>query len=326
LSQLSRSQRRALERAARTRREPAPWIRPRIAIAGVVMAGLAAWFVWRWIGNPDPIREGSPAWAPDSRRLAYYAEQPDGHADLFVRERDGRHVVQLTRTPADEGGPSWSPDGTQIAFDSDRDGNFEIYAMPAAPDAAARRLTSHPGRDLAPAWSPDGRTIAFMSDRDSRPEFDIFLMDADGSNVRRLTPAPSAWFPQFSPDGTRLAFHLGRDVHVLDIATRQVRRLTTDPQNGMYPTWNPDGTQLAFMTWRGGPTEIFTMGVDGSEQARLVGMPSGSAIDPRWSPDGRHIAFVSVPEESVQASQHEFQQRVIYVIELATGRMRRLHR
>jgi Tol biopolymer transport system component len=325
LSQISRSQRRALERAARKRREPAPWIRPRIAIAGIVMAGLAVWFVWRWIENPDPIREGAPAWAPDGRRIAFYSEQSDGKADLFIREIDGTGVIQLTRTPAGEGGPSWSPDGAEIAFDSDRDGNLEIYAMPAAPDAAARRLTSHPGRDVAPAWSPDGRTIAFMSDRDS-PEFDIFLMDADGSNVRRLTSAPSAWFPQFSPDGTRLAFHRGRDVHIVDLETAQVRRLTTDPQNGMYPTWNPDGTRLAFMTWRHGPTEIFTMDADGGEQTRLVGMSAGSAIDPRWSPDGRHMAFVSVPEESVQASQDADQQRVIYIVELATGRMRRLHR
>jgi Tol biopolymer transport system component len=123
-----------------------------------------------------------------------------------------------------------------------------------------------------------------------------------------------------------LAFHLWRDVHVMDLSTGMIRRLTTDPQNGMYPTWGPDNLQLAFMTWRHGPTEIFTMDVDGGQQQRLVSMARGSAIDPRWSPDGSHIAFVSVPEESVQASQSSDHARVIYVLEVASGRMRRLHR
>ena len=198
--------------------------------------------------------------------------------------------------------------------------------MAAEPGAPAQRLTSHPARDLAPAWSPDGSTIAFMSDRDSRPEFDVYLMNAGGTRVRRLTTAPSAWFPQFSSDGKRLAFHLWRDVHVLDVATGAMQRLTTDPHNGMYPTWGPKDTELAFMTWRNGPTEIFTMAPDGTRQQRLVTMARGSAIDPRWSPDGSHVAFVNVPEESVHAAQAGDQTRVIYLLEVATGRMRRLHR
>ena len=111
-----------------------------------------------------------------------------------------------------------------------------------------------------------------------------------------------------------------------DVATGAMQRLTTDPLNGMYPTWGPRDAQLAFMTWRNGPTELFTMNANGTGQERLVSMASGSAIDPRWSPDGTHIAFVSVPEESAQAAQTGDQTRVIYVLEVATGRMRRVHR
>ena len=66
-------------------------------------------------------------------------------------------------------------------------------------------------------------------------------MNADGTGVEQLTTTGSSWFPQFSPDGTRIALHVQRDVHVLDLATKTLRRLTTDPLNGMYPTWSPDG-------------------------------------------------------------------------------------
>ena len=152
---LPRSQRRALQRAARKQRGGTSSRRPIVLIAIVVTALFAAWAVWHLIDGRDDVREGAPAWSPDSRRVAYYAEQPDGHADLFIRDRDGGGLQQLTQTQHDEGGPAWSPDANRIAFDSDRDGNFEIYVMPATPLTAAQRLTSHPGRDLSPAWRGD---------------------------------------------------------------------------------------------------------------------------------------------------------------------------
>jgi TolB protein len=89
-----------------------------------------------------------------------------------------------------------------------------------------------------------------------------------------------------------LAFHVGRDVHVLDVAAKQIARLTIDPNNGMYPTSSPDGKRFAFMSWREGRTEIYVMNADGSNQTRLTHTTEGDAIDPRWSPDGRRIAFV----------------------------------
>jgi Tol biopolymer transport system component len=164
-----------------------------------------------------------------------------------------------------------------------------------------------------------------MSDRVAKPEFDVYLMDADGSHQERVTTGATNWFPQFSPDGGRLAFHVGRDVNVMDLATRTLRPLTADPDNGMYPTWSPDGRRIAFMSWRNGATEIFTMNADGSDQRALVSMPGGSAIDPRWSPDGTRIAFVFTT-----ATEHDFSATAtsssIWIADVATGAARPLVR
>ena len=327
----TRQQRRAHDRAAGKRGGPAQTVSVWriVAVLAVILAGAGGWYVWDQRGRRPPTRAGAPSWSHDSQRIVFYAELDNGKADLFLMDRDGSNVTPIVQTPnADEGAPSFSPDGTRIAYDSDEAGhaNFEIFVVPLS-GGNRRRLTNHPARDVAPAWSPDGKSIVFMSDRDSRPEFDVYRMNADGSGVERLTKGATHWFPQYSPDGTRIAMHVWRDVHVLDVASKRLRRLTTDPSNGMYPTWSPDGRRIAFMSWRNaGRTELFTMNADGSEQQMIVSMPRGSAIDPRWSPDGEYIAFVHVPEESVHGQQSPDQQRLIYVFEVNSGRIMRLSR
>nr|MBA3282000.1 PD40 domain-containing protein [Acidimicrobiia bacterium] len=77
-------------------------------------------------GGENPGDHGSPAWSPDSTRLAFTASsEPDWDLDL----RTGVHVVELGHGVPDEaleptllsGGPigwaalAWSPDGTCIA-------------------------------------------------------------------------------------------------------------------------------------------------------------------------------------------------------------------
>ncbi len=320
---IQRPGRRAADRAAALRDRSV--VNRRIVLGAFAIGTLivAAFYLNRVAG--DPVRDGAPSWSPDGAEIVFYSEQPDGKADLFVTEADGTGLRRVLETPYDEGGPAFSPDGRQIAFDTDRDGNFEIYVV-GVDGSGLSRVTNHPGRDVAPAWAPDGRSLVFISDR-ARPEFDVFRVNLDGTGLERLTESASNWFPQFAPVGPeRIAMHVWRDVHVLDLGTRQMARLTTEPLDGMYPTWSPDASQIAFMSARSGRTEIFTMNADGTDQQLLVSMPSGSAIDPRWSPTGRHIAFVHVPEETADAQQDFGFERAIYLVEIATGKLTRLSR
>jgi Tol biopolymer transport system component len=299
----------------------------RLLFVGVLVAiiGVFGWWYWRHATGDGVVRDGTPSWTPDSKHVIFSSEL-DGKTDLFVTDLTGRERQQLTTTPAsNEAGAAYSPDGKSIAFETDRDGNLEIYRM-RSDGGVQQPLTRHPGRDQAPSWSPDGRSIVFMSTRDN-PEFDVYRMDADGKNVERLTTAGNSQYPQYSPDGSQIAMHIGRDVQVLDLKTRQLRRLTYEPLNGMYPTWSSDASQIAFMTWRNGRTELFIAKSTG-EQQLLVSMPTGDAIEPRWSPDDHYIAFVHVPGGvgPVENTREPRQQRIAFIVDVKTGRLTRLSR
>jgi len=302
-----------------------------LTVLGLVGLGAAmsgAWWLWNQSGASAVVRDGSPNWHPNGQQIIFSSEE-GGKAELFVTDLSGGHRDRLTTDnarPADEGGGAYSPDGNLIAFHSDRDGNFEIYVMNAEGEAV-RRLTDDPGIDQAPAWSPDGKQLVFMSNR-GNPGFDVMRMNADGSGVERLTTTGANGYPQYARDGLQLALHVGRDVYVMSLSTRGLRRLTYESHNGngMYPTWSPDGSRLAFMSWRNGRTEIFTIKADGTEEQVVVTMPTGDAVDPRWSPDGRFLAFVHLPEGGITNAQQTPSQCIVYTVELGTGRLTRISR
>jgi Tol biopolymer transport system component len=82
------------------------------------------------------------------------------------------------------------------------------------------------------------------------------------------------------------------DVWVMDLPSKRLHRLTTDPGLDFSPTWSPDGRRIAFRSDRRGNDEVFVMNADGTGQRNLTRNPA-SDYSPAWSPDGRTIAFAT---------------------------------
>jgi len=80
------------------------------------------------------------------------------------------------------------------------------------------------------------------------------------------------------------------DVYLMDLRTRAVKRLTTDPAIDTAPSFSPDGRQIVFESDRGGSQQIYMMNVDGSNQHRVSFSPGANGT-PVWSPRGDLLAF-----------------------------------
>jgi len=100
--------------------------------------------------------------------------------------------------------------------------------------------------------------------------------------------------PRFSNDGNKIAFSIIRggntDVYVMDLRSRQISRLTSDPGIDTSPSFSPDGSQIVFTSDRSGSARLYVMRSDGSGQ-RPISRGGGIYTAPSWSPTGNLIAF-----------------------------------
>ena len=137
--------------------------------------------------------DGAPAWSPDGKRIVFDRNLDKGGGQLiemFVMDKDGRNVEQLTHYKNNSGAGSWSPDGTEIAFTSSKIGGWEIYVMDIL-SGAVKQLTKNPdGLEWAtePFWSPDGKYIAYRQATPPLGTTTIYVMRADGTGQAPLVP------------------------------------------------------------------------------------------------------------------------------------------
>ena len=77
----------------------------------------------------DPIM--SPAWSPDSRRLAYVSFEGN-KSSVFIQTLRTGNRIQVSSKPGINGAPAFSPDGRKLVLTlGGVDGNLDIHVLPA---------------------------------------------------------------------------------------------------------------------------------------------------------------------------------------------------
>ena len=236
--------------------------------------------------SKDPIM--SPAWSPDSRRLAYVSFE-GSKSSIFIQTLRTGNRERVSSKPGINGAPAFSPDGRKLVLTlGGVDGNPDIHIL----DINSRqttRLTTHRAIDTEGTWSPDGRFIYFTSDRSGGPQ--VYRVSVDGGTPERITFDGSYNArPRLSPDGAKLSVVYNDRgnyrIAVMDIGKPDVLVLSAGQQDES-PSFAPNSDILIYATRQGRNGVLETVSADGLIRQRLES-GKGDVREPVWSPYPRY--------------------------------------
>jgi Tol biopolymer transport system component len=155
--------------------------------------------VRRLTNIPGP--DGGPFYSQDGSQIVFRGRHPAPGAELddyfgllkkaiwrptslelFVMDRDGGNLRQITKNGAANFAPFFTPDGRHIIFSSNlgnpKGRNFDLYLI-NVDGTGLEQVTFTDVFDGFPMFSPDGRKLVFASNRNAaRPtDTNIFIAD-----------------------------------------------------------------------------------------------------------------------------------------------------
>jgi tricorn protease len=246
----------------------------------------------------NPYFDHAPAWAPDSRKLAFLSDRT-GHENIYLLESAEANnpvllkantfrVKQLTRTDAAEQGVNFSPDGKRISFIR----NGRLLTM--NPDGGDEQVIVSEPRVIDYEWSPDSRWIAFAR-LDGSFASEIYIVPSDGATAKdpirnvtryatfnagitwsktgklaflseRRSNMPTSMFVMSLQKPAVPSAPPTRDIDFDDVHLRVVQPSKMEAMEGAI---SPDGTRVAFRSQQNGD-DLWVASVDGKDVTRLT--------------------------------------------------------
>jgi Tol biopolymer transport system component len=228
-----------------------------------------------------------------------------GSHEIFIVNRIGNDLRQLSPEGMFAAAPVWSPDGTQIAFLTTAENSLSSQLAIINRDGQEMRqfrVEVGGSSDNYPIWINDEQIFLRYS-RNNRFAFRDLIINIRSGGIHDLynedSISPSDIYPTSgakmmiltsSPNGREIYL-----VHLLEnggIEIEQTPLFTIAPAASVFDfRWSPDNSQLLFTLLDNGNYEITILDANGD----LHNISRSPARDwnPAWSADGQSIAFLS---------------------------------
>jgi TolB protein len=258
---------------------------------------------WRPVGVAAIIAGHLGVGANGQIELSYRLWDAGGQGQLFGEKLMGTSAIKrrLAHKASDNIYTKLTGEGayfdTQIVFVDEtgsKKNRLKRLAIMDQDGGNLRYLTSQNEYILTPRYAQNAQRVVFWTL--NKTDTAIHLLDTKTLRREKLIAlrGKMVFSPSLSPDGRMVAYSLesegNTDIYVLNIATRQSRRLTSGYAIDTSPSWSPDGSQIVFNSDRGGSPQLYVVSAGGGEPVR-ISHGSGQYSTPVWSPKGNKIAF-----------------------------------
>ena len=229
----------------------------------------------------DPII--SPAWSPDSKKVAYVSFET-GMAKVYIQDIATGERELAIENSSQISSPSWSPDGKFLSLTMYQDGNAEIYILNLK-NRNLTRLTNHFSIDTESSWSPKGSKIMFTSGRSGSPQ--LYEIDLRRFNAK---PKRITFDGNYNAKGSYLPNNEGfifvhRENKNFQIAIKYFNenfiRPLTNAQLDESPSISPNGNVIVYAIKDDGMSMLAGVTLSGAKFRLPAKM--GFVREPAWS-------------------------------------------
>ncbi len=229
----------------------------------------------------DPII--SPAWSPDSKKVAYVSFET-GMAKVYIQDIATGERELAIENSSQISSPSWSPDGKFLSLTMYQDGNAEIYILNLK-NRNLTRLTNHFSIDTESSWSPKGSKIMFTSGRSGSPQ--LYEIDLRQFNAK---PKRITFDGNYNAKGSYLPNNEGfifvhRENKNFQIAIKYFNenfiRPLTNAQLDESPSISPNGNVIVYAIKDDGMSMLAGVTLSGAKFRLPAKM--GFVREPAWS-------------------------------------------
>ncbi len=281
------------------------------------------------IKEPKNLKTVEPAVSTDGRYI-FFARRQGGwqynasfpQYQIGTYDRESGEMETITARHGSAFTPTLSPDGKWLVYGSRYDTETGIILHELA--IGTERWLAYPvQRDeqesLAPlgvlpamSFTPDSRHLVLSyggkinkinidsgeaveipfrvkAELAAGPEvsFDFPISDDPKMTVTQIRDATR------SPDGTKVAFAALNRLYVMDLTTKESRRLTNFEMTEALPAWSPDGNWLAFVTWsdeEGG--HVYKVNTSGRPRPQQLTTTAAVYSFPTWNEGGDRLVVL----------------------------------
>jgi dipeptidyl aminopeptidase/acylaminoacyl peptidase len=267
-------------------------------------------------------KDRNPQWSPDGTWVAFLStrDQKEGDRDsgpqIWLIRGDGGEASKLTDHKGNIRSFKWAQDGTQVFFVSEE------------AQSDAEKAAEKAGDDVVYVdEGPNGQARGHYAS-----VWQIGVAE-NGRNERKITRDRlliGGWEP--SPDSRRVVITRRPDgarngqyrseIAIVEVATGDLRALTSNEAPESDPLWSPDGSWIAFQApaekaWELAQEKIWVAAASGGAARRISDQYSGTIGEYAWMPDGKSIVFSGTRNGRGGAYQLDVQSGALRTI--ATG-------
>jgi tricorn protease len=189
-------------------------------------------------------------------------------------------------------------------------------------------LCTESKKDMPPFHHPDtsARTLAFTAMASAA--LGLCLACAAGAHapasasLATFAGATREGYYRFpAVHGSTLVFTAEGDLWTVDIHGGLARRLTSNAGLESHAAVSPDGTTVAFSAQYEGPTDVYTMPIEGGLPRRRTW--DGDAVVAGWAPDGRLLVrtrrYATLPDDQLVEIDAQGDREILPLAQAASG-------